>query len=275
MKVQTLIMLLAVVGFGYAQPTVVLAADVEWTSAPVLLPASAKGDRRTQLLVEPVNLTSKQVLVFSPFGGDSPLASWEAEPRQGGTFGIKSRGNGNYHWLTSTSEDSKRLASSVYYFSNPGPAPRSLLQQSTGTLEIKPLKLPREHNQYRAKETWVFQASYQGKPLANVSVQLDTSNGTHQTLGTDAQGQVALAFPDDFQPKIEEHQHHGGSHGGHGGMEQQAQFALTVQHEGITSAFNYKYAPDAFTDKAVWPALGIALGGMLLASPLLWRRKKA
>ena len=63
-------------------------------------------------------------------------------------------------------------------------------------LEIKPLQLPREHNQYRANETWRFQTTFQGKPIAlKPSVQLATSNGTRQTLTSDAQGQVELTFP--------------------------------------------------------------------------------
>ena len=269
------LMMLVVVGFGYAAVSV--ADEAGWTAAPMLLPAPAKGaDRRAQFLVQPVNLTSQQVVVFPPFEGETPLASWIVEPQEAGKFAIKSRGTGNYHWLTATSEDGKRLASSVYYFSNPGAAPRELLQQDMSALEIKPLQLPREHNQYRANETWRFQTTFQGKPLPNASVQLATSNGTRQTLTSDAQGQVELTFPDDFNVAEAAHQQHGDGHAGHGGHGMtSAQFVVNVDHAGISSAFNYKYAPDAFTDKAVVPALGIALGGMLLASPLLWRRKKA
>jgi hypothetical protein len=285
MKVQSLMTLLALVGFGYAQPTVVLAADAGWTSAPVLLPAPAKGDRRTQSLVEPANLTSKQVVVFPPFGGATPPEPWTAEPQDGKTVNIKSHGEGNYHWVVATDTEGKRIASTTYYFANPGAAPRNLLQQDTAALEIKPVKLPREHSQFQSKDTWFFQAIYQGQPLPNASVKLDTSNGTHQTLSSDAEGQVRVKFPDDFGVAVDAGQHvtHGenqdGGHGGGGheghGMGATAQFALSVEHAGITGAFNYKYEQDAFTNKAVLPALGFVFGGMLLASPLLWRRKKA
>lgn len=279
MNVQTLIVL-ATVGFGYAQPAVSMAEGADWTAAPVLLPVPAKGaDRRAQFLVQPVNLTSQQVVVFPPFGGETPLASWTAEPQEAGKFAIKSHGKGNYHWITASSEDGKRLASSVYYFANPGAAPRELLQQNMAALAIKPLQLPREHSQFQAKDAWFFQAIYQGQPLPDVSVTLDTSNGTHQTLRSDAQGQVRVKFPDDFGVAAEAGQHasHAGKQsGGHGGHSSpSAQFVLSVEHAGIASAFNYKYEPDAFTNKAVLPALGFALVGMLLASPLLWRRIKA
>lgn len=272
-------LLLAVLGFGCAQPTAGMAAnDAAWTSVPLLLPAPAKGgDRRTQSLVKPVNLTSEQVMVHPPFQGDSPAEPWAIEAQEGGVFAVKSKGVGNYHWISAASSDGKQFANSVYYFSNPGAAPRQLLQQNLLPLEVKPLALPREHNQYRANDTWTFQTNYQGKPLPNAAVTLATSNGTQQTLTSNAQGQFALTFPDDFKPKAEEQQHHAGGHGGghtgHGDMEQ-AQFALSVQHEDMVSAFNYKYTPDAFTNKAVLPAVGFVFAGMLLASPLLLRRRK-
>lgn len=269
------LMMLAVLGFGCAQPTAGMAADdAAWTSVPLLLPAPAKGgDRRTQSLVKPVNLTSGQVMVHPPAKGDSPSPPWAAEAQEGGAFAVKSRGAGNYHRLTATTADGKRIASTVHYFSNPGPAPYSLLQQEVAALEIRPLQLPREHNQYRANETWEFQALYDGKPMPYVTVQLETSNGTRRSQPSNGLGQFGVTFPDDFQPKAAGHQHHGAEHGGHGGMEQ-AQFALSVQYEGITSAFNYKYAPDAFADKLVLPAVGFVFAGMLLASPLLLRRRK-
>ena len=278
MRVPKLSIALLVLRLGYLQPVTTWAEqDMVWTSAPLLLPAAVKGaDRRTQSLVQPVNLTTTQVMVFPPIGGGKPSEPWAAEAQAVDTFSIKGKGVGNYHWLASSSEDGKSLASSVYYFSNPGAAPRELLQQNMATLAVKPLALPREHNQYRANETWQFQTTLQGKPLSNASIRFETSNGTNQTLTTDAQGQVVLTFPDDFKTIKDAHQQHGGGHGGHGGHGMNtAQFVVSVEHEGITSAFNYKYAPDAFTNKAVLPALGFALGGMLLASPLLWRRKKA
>lgn len=276
------LMMLAVLGFGCAQPTAGMAAgDAAWTSVPLLLPAPAKGgDRRTQSLVKPVNLTSEQVMVHPPFQGDSPAEPWAIEAQEGGVFAVKSKGVGNYHWISAASTDGKQFSNSVYYFSNPGAAPRQLLQQNLLPLEVKPLALPREHNQYRANESWVFQTTYQGKPLPNAAVTLATSNGTQQALTSDAQGQFELTFPDDFQPKPEaEHPQHGGGHGGHGGHAghggmEQAQFALSVQHGGMVSAFNYKYTPDAFTNKAVLPAVGFVFAGMLLASPLLLRRRK-
>ncbi len=227
-------LLLVAFGFGYAQPAVSVAADeAGWTAAPVLLPAPAKGaDRRAQFLVQPVNLTSQQVVVFPPFGGETPLASWTAEPQEAGKFAIKSHGKGNYHWITASSEDGKRLASSVYYFSNPGAAPRELLQQDMSALEIKPLQLPREHSQFRANETWAFQVLYQGKPMPYATVQLETSNGTRRSQPSNGQGQFGVTFPDDFKAlEAGQHEHHAGGHGGGHGMDS-AQFALSVEYVG-------------------------------------------
>lgn len=252
------------------------AVEAPWTSAPVLMNVpSQSGERRSQVLVQPVNLTSEQVVVFPPFKGKTPLPAFSASAQADSTFQIKSQGTGNYHWLTANSNDGKRFASSVYYFSNPGAAPRQLLQQSLQPLEIKPLALPREHNQYRANETWAFKASAQGKALTNTAVQFASSNGTQQTFTTDANGLITITFPDDFKPQAPHtaHTQHQG-HMGHG-RQQMAHFALSVSQGEQTAAFNYQYAPDAFTNKAPLPALGFAFAGILFASPLLWYRRKA
>ena len=252
------------------------AIELTWTSAPVLVNVPSQGgERRSQVLVQPVNLTSEQVVVFPPFAGKTPLAGFNATAQGNQTFQIKSQGTGNYHWLTANSADGKRFASSVYYFANPGAAPRHLLQQTFQPLEIKPIDLPREHNQYRANETWRFKANFQGNALGNTPIQFASSNGTQQNLMTDVNGLVAVTFPNDFQaqtPESEHAQHQ--THAGHG-RRQLAQFALSVTQGEQIAAFNYQYAPDAFTHKSVLPALGFALAGMLLASPLLWYRRKA
>lgn len=252
------------------------AVEVRWTDAPVLVNVpNQSGERRSQVLVQPVNLTSEQVVVFPPFAGKTPLPGFNAASQADDSFQIKSQGTGNYHWLTANNPDGKRFASSVYYFSNPGAAPRQLLQQHLQPLEIKPVDLPREHNQYRANETWLFKANVQGKPLSNAPIQFASSNGTQQTLTTDNNGLVAISFPDDFKPQAPTtaHAQHQG-HAGHG-RRQMAQFALSVSQGEQVAAFNYQYAPDTFTDKSILPALGFALAGMLFASPLVWYRRKA
>ena len=60
------------------------------------------------------------------------------------------------------------MASTVWYASNPGPAPSEWLARVRSELEIVPDPLPREHAHYRESEKWRFIVRYAGQPLAAV-----------------------------------------------------------------------------------------------------------
>lgn len=173
-------------------------SEPAWTQAPLLITAPSKGEQRTQALLRGENLDATELWVHPPFKTQvsQPYLSTKTEAG----FALKTQGIGNYHLITAN--QAGRSAATAYYFSNPGPVPRQLLQTNWSELVIKPLALPREHNQYQSDSRWRFQVNYQTKPLANTKVQLDTSNGSHQTLLTDAQGQFDLVFPNDFQDKV-------------------------------------------------------------------------
>ncbi len=211
---------------------------------------------------------------------DFPSSKGESIPNElnatgDGSFSMKIGGKnqGNYHWLTATDDQESRFASTVHYFSNPGPAPRQMLKQSKLPLEIKPVNLPREHQRFRANENWDFIVLSQGKPLANATVSLETSNDTTATMTSNASGIVSVNFPDDFAAFAEKHKGHDMGHASHG--RKSAQFALSVEHDNQTSAFNYKYGEDAFTNKSIVPAVGLAFGGSLITGFFLFRRRSA
>ncbi len=113
----------------------------------------------------------------------------------------------------------------------------------------------------------------QGKPLANATVSLETSNDTTATMTSNASGIVSVNFPDDFAAFAEKHKGHDMGHASHG--RKSAQFALSVEHDNQTSAFNYKYGEDAFTNKSIVPAVGLAFGGSLITGFFLFRRRSA
>jgi hypothetical protein len=148
-----------------------------------------------------------------------------------------------------------------------------MLKQSKLPLEIKPVNLPREHQRFRANETWDFIVLSQGKPLANATVLLETSNDTTATMTSDANGIVSVNFLDDFATYAEKHKGHDMGHVSHG--RKYAKFALSVEHDNQTSAFNYKYGEDAFTNKSIVPAVGLAFSGSLITGIFLFRRRSA
>lgn len=245
-------------------------AAVSWTDAPLLKAERVKnGDRRSQSKFRPLNLESNQLFDFPP--GKETSSAIPLEDFGDGSYKIESRGIGNYHWVTAEDQSGLRFASTVKYFSNPGPAPREMLAQDKLKLEVRPLILPREHGRFRANEQWEFLVKLDGKPVTETTIHLQTSNGSHLQATTNAQGIANLAFPDDFNTQPDPHAHHKGGHGGH--RRPSAKFVVWTEHQGMTSAFNYKYSPDAFTNKVVLPAVGLLFAGSLVTGFSLFRKR--
>ena len=114
---------------------------------------------------------------------------------------------GGFHWLYAREEQAGkvRVASTVYYFSERGGQnPTAMFMQQKHELEIIPQPYPREHSRYRANEGWKFLVRFNGKPLANQKVNLETKNGTKVELVSDAQGVINAHMPDDFKPEAEQ-----------------------------------------------------------------------
>ncbi len=245
-----------------------------WTTLPMLVAGrTPPGDRSLARFV-PINLQAAAVVVYAPHAN----AAGARIEIPTGTEGAKFRapkGRGNYYWVCAHEQRQGVVvtASTVRYFSNPGPAPTELLKRSKGELEVVPQPLPREHAYYRAGEQWPFLVRYRGQPLAGATVRLETEHGTHATFTTDERGLARVAFPLDFKNKGPSAER---GHAGHGPP--RAAFVLAVEHRDgnrrYLTAFNYVYTPDAYAQKSLWAGLGFALFGMALALPLLRRRKK-
>jgi hypothetical protein len=249
-------------------------AAINWTSAPIITSVNIKGaDRRSESAFRPLNISQASMQDYPPAKGESKPDDLTA--LGDGSFKIKltDKSPGNYHWLTATDAQGLRFASTVHYFANPGPSPRKTLQQIKLPLEIKPLNLPREHQRFRANENWDFIVLADGKPVARTQVEMETSNGSKATLTTDNNGIVSVNFPDDFAAYAEKHKNHAMGHASHG--RKSAQFVLSVEYHDRTSAFNYRYAEDAFNNKLILPALGLAFAGSLVTGILTLGRKAA
>jgi len=250
----------------------------EWSSQPLLVKPAGRGSRTLKAL-KPVNLSAEQMRVYPSINPDEGDVSWEVLVEEGkAKIASRSGEQGGYHWVSARedSENSVRIASTVTYFSNPGPAPRHMLRQDKVELEIQPVRLPREHQQYRANETWPFQLLHLGEPLADTEVMFESKNGSRSVYTTDDTGRFDVTFPDDFpveKPDAKE----GGGHGGHGRAKSAFVLSSSLQRDDltITSAFNYKYTPDAFADKSMALGIGMLMLGMFAATPLLRNKKQA
>lgn len=184
---------------------------------------------------------------------------------------------GGFHWLSAREEQNGKVlvASTVHFFSERGGQnPTALFMQQKYELQIIPQPYPREHSRYRANEDWNFLVNFNGKPLANQKVFLETTNGTKAELASNGQGVVTVHVPDDFKEDVRQK-----SAGGHDHGRRSSDFVLATEHaeggKNYLTAFNASYGADAFDQRSLAMGLGFTLLGMIGAVPLLRQRKDA
>ncbi|GAB4120737.1 MAG: hypothetical protein Fur0040_00240 [Sideroxydans sp.] len=246
-----------------------------WTRQP-LLKIKMSGERRAQrmVMVVPQNIVVAGIDAWSNKLQDE--GAHRQLPMELAGASLDQPATGGFHMLIAREEqgDSVRVASTVYYFGERGAQnPTAMFMQQKNELEIIPQPHPREHSRYRANEDWRFLVRFNGQPLANQKVILETSNGSRQELVTDAAGLLHFHVPDDFKPVEEKKEGAGHDHG----MRRGADFVLATEHadNGKTylSAFNSSYGPDAFDRRSLAMGLGFTLLGMAGAAPLLRQKK--
>lgn len=245
-----------------------------WTSYPTLK-ARMSGENRDAMLITvvPQNIVANSIDAYS---NDINSASMHRQlPLDMAGAKLDKPGVGGFHWLSAREEfaDKVLVASTVYYFSNPGKNPTAMFMQQKHELEVIPQPFPREHSRYRANEERKFLVRFKGQPLPGQKVSLETQNGTTSELVSDAQGVVTVLLPDDFKA-AEDNKAVGGRDRG---MRRGADFVLATEHvdagKTYLTGFNSSYGPDAFDQRSLALGLGFTLLGMMSAVPLLLKRK--
>lgn len=253
-------------------------ATQAWTDYPLIEESSAGMRNRVVLAVR--NLAVEAVRIYPPTGPgkfpDSFAVRGSDAPYevslQRGRFALAPEGRGNYYWIAARAEspDTVTVAGTVRYFSNPGPAPATMLEVAKSELEIVPEPLPREHWQYREGETWTFNLRFHGRPLTNAPIWFIGEHGARHRYMSDAQGRVRVTFPEDIPTT--QNARTGGHH-----QRQKSRFVLVAEHHDAgrrhLTAFNYSYAPSAMRGKSLMAGMGFMLLGGMLATPLLRRPK--
>lgn len=248
-------------------------ASREWTRQPLLLPARGARGERAAAMLRPKGIVATTVTVFAAEGPDDRLKVNYPVTSDGAKIEASTPKIGNYHWVTAREENEVevRTASTAWYFGNPGPSPKDLLQQPRHELEIVPDPLPREHGRYRESEKWRFLVRFNGQPLAGQMLALETEFGSRSSFVTDAAGFATVLFPRDFKPAAQAE----GDHAGHG--RRYGQFVLSTEKatdgKHYLTAFNLSYAEDGDRNKSLGWGATFGLVGMLAATPLLRRRK--
>lgn len=245
----------------------------DWTKQPLLIGRPVK-ENRGAALIAARGLTAGSVTVYA---ADGPMESRKRD-FQVGVDGARIEAvapkTGNYHWVVAREESPElvKVASTVWYFPNPGDAPTEMLAAPKHELEIVPTPLPREHRSYREAEKWKFLVRFQGQPLAGQPLTMETEFGSRTNTVTDAMGIATLVIPRDFkQPQK-----------GDGETEDpraRGRFVLGTEKEDggkrYLTAFNHTYTQDPERSRSLGWGAAFGILGMVAATPLLRRRQQA
>jgi hypothetical protein len=252
----------------------------EWTRYPLLLPAMGGDGERNAARLRLVGIEAPELLVFASAGDEARRQVRVPVTGDGANFTAPDPKVGNYHWVIARGEQQQdgvsevRVASTAWFFSNPGPAPTAMLRRRKNELEIVPDPLPREHNSYHESEKSNFLVRFNGAPLANQAVNLETEFGSRSTFFSDADGRVVVLFPRDFRPAPAS-----SDTGGHDRGPRRAKFVLATERDEAgkhyLTALNLAYSADPERDRSVGLGAAFAALGMVAAVPLLRRRSAA
>jgi len=246
-----------------------------WTELP-LLKAKMSGTNRenTVVMIVPQNIVVANIDAYSNNIKDENAHRQLAMEMAGAK--LDKPATGGFQLLSAREEqaDAVHVASTVYYFGERGAKnPTDMFMQQKNELEIIPQPYPREHSRYRANEDWKFLVRFNGQPLVNQKVDLETSNGSKVEMVTDAAGVLSVHVPNDFKPVEEKKEGAGHDHG----MRRGADLVLATEYvaEGKTylTAFNSAYGADAYDKRNLAMGLGFTLLGMAGAAPLLRQKK--
>ncbi len=180
------------------------------------------------------------------------------KPKMGGYYAMVAEG---------TSTDS--TFSAIRYLSLHGrPAgisPTKLTALPKTALEIVPDPLHREHDRYTASKTYRFVARFEGKPLGNTSITLETHNTPAHTYTTDENGVAEITLPNDFSDVKPDRR-----------ANKPSEFLITLRHDAAgthyVSTFTMPYSanPNDFWQSQEWGAGAIVIG--FLGGLLIYRR---
>ncbi|MEW8315709.1 MAG: hypothetical protein AB2669_16350 [Candidatus Thiodiazotropha endolucinida] len=91
-----------------------------------------------------------------------------------------------------------------YRFGRPSKqSPSQLVAKQKTEFEIVPDPIPREHYRYHSLQSWNYLVRFNGRPVNDLEVVLNTANGTQLSSTTDSHGRVSFQIPDDFPGMIE------------------------------------------------------------------------
>ncbi|MDP3539523.1 MAG: hypothetical protein Q8S26_12565 [Azonexus sp.] len=241
---------------------------VGWTKFPAIIPAG-RGERGTAVLTS-INSKSPELSAISPDTTKSAATFLKV----GGKWTIKQPDAevGGYHLLLAKEESATeiRTASTLWMFQSKPQSPEKMLASGRPGLEIQPLKLP-QFGGFREGQTGEFVILFNGIPVPDSNLTIDTENGTHETVLANKNGVARVLFPRDFDPEIIEKE------GGAARTRRSFVLGVELKRNGIqhTTGLSLPYLPDLMRERNLMAGAGLFAFGMLLATPMLRRKKES
>jgi len=178
---------------------------------------------------------------------------------------------GGYYAMVAEGNNTNGTYSAIRYLSLNGRpckvSPTKLTALPKTDLEIIPDPLHREHDRYTASKSYRFLLHFQGKPLINTAVTLETHDTPTQTYTTDQAGAFSITLPNDFKNvKVERSEN------------KPSEFLLTTQHRDgehlykSTLSMPYSLNPNDYWQSQTYGAGAIFIG--FLGGLLVYRRTK-
>lgn len=131
-----------------------------------------------------------------------PDLSTEELPLSANTLTLPESGMGGYYALVLTQRAPLEVKSAIRYLSRQGRPSKISPTQLTGLfktdLEIVPDPLHREHDRYTASKSYRFLVKFQGQPLSDARIAMETRNHSATTYTSDKNGAVRVTLPNDF-----------------------------------------------------------------------------
>jgi len=208
----------------------------EWTGMPMIVSAGSR--TRAGAKYQTYNMHAMESSSYASYDGqgDEALkaATRSVPVDENGALMMKAGAQGGYYLVRVMGHGPNgetAIATTLKYFSNPGPAPRDLLNAGRSGFEIAPAVLPREHGHYReGEENWPFIVRMNGKPMPGLPVVLETSNGTKAEYTTDEGGIVKVTIPEDFKDIPKDQWNHG--------RPPSSKFVIAVRDGGLLATYN-------------------------------------
>lgn len=120
-----------------------------------------------------------------------------------GLISLPRTGMENYHALVANQTKENVIKSSVRYIYSRGRpskiSPTKITQFQKSELEIAPILLPKEHNNYKGSESYAFVLRFKDEVLPQHDIIFTTSNGTKNTFKSDEDGRFSVTMPNDFK----------------------------------------------------------------------------